>query len=404
MVALAAEASAFLLYEFWRLTLDGRVMGGVDLANQVVATHLWFSGAPVYGHVISAIYPPATYALLWPFLGWLSFGVARWLWALLSIASIAYLAIVILRETDVRGPLERAVVVLVLLAMYPIGQTTGNGQVGVWVLAILLSALLSLQRSRRGLGSDLVVALCLLLTLVKPTVSVPFLVVASLAGRGKRPVALAVAAYAGLTLLAAYFQPQGLIALIHDWLKVSSAQGAAHGPLYYADLPAWLGAAGLKQLIFPASAAVLAAFGYWTWRHRRVDLWLLLGVAGYASRFWAYHQSYDDIVMLFPMVALLRVATVNEENRGRQLAAALLLAATVAVMLMPSGLYVLPGSLLRVSFTTLETAVWLAGLGFLLIQVRATHPRALTSKRSLDLGTIPDTAPPGGGQVRGFLT
>lgn len=362
----------FLGYEFWRLTLDQAVMGGVDLSNQVLAVDHWFSGAPVYGHVVGAIYPPATYPLLWPFAGWFPFGVARWLWALLSVAGLVYLVLAVLRETGLRGRRERAIVALAVLAMYPAGQTIGNGQVGIGVVALLLYAMLVLRGPRRGLGSDLVVGLCLLLTLVKPTVSIPFLLVAFLAGRGKRPVLIAVASYALLTLLAAAYQPAGLTALIHQWLNVSSAQGASHGPIYYANVSAWLGAVGLKHLSFPASAAILAAFAYWTWRNRRVDLWLLLGVAGYVSRFWTYHQSYDDIVMLLPMVALIRVATWHGNDRGRRVAAALLLAATVAVMLVPSGLYFFPGSALKVSFTTLETVLWLAGLGFLLAQVRAT--------------------------------
>src|SRR5947209_8316008 len=176
VVALAVEAAVFLGYEFWRLTLDQAVMGGVDLANQVHATHNWFQGSPVYGHVISAIYPPGTYALLWPFVGWLDFGVARWLWALLSIISLAYLAIVVLRETGIRGRRERAVVVLALLAIYPVGQTIGDGQVMVCLLALVLYALLSPQRLRGGIGSEIAVALCLLMSLLKPTATVPFLV------------------------------------------------------------------------------------------------------------------------------------------------------------------------------------------------------------------------------------
>ena len=409
LVAIAAEAFAFLGYEFWRLALDRAVMGGVDLANQVLATHNWFTGTPVYGHVISAIYPPASYALLWPFIGWLQFGATRWLWAVLSVGSLVYLAIVVLRETGVRGSLERGIVVVVLLAIYPIGQTTGNGQVGVCVVALLVYALLSLQRSRSGIGSDLVVALCLLLALVKPTVSVPFLVVAFLATCRKRPVLLAVGAYAGLTLLAGSYQPEGLIALIQHWLKVSAAQAAAHGPIYYADVPAWLGTAGLKHWNLPASAAILTALGYWTWRHRRIDLWLLLGVAGYASRFWAYHQSYDDIVILFPMVALFRVATLNVEDRGRQVTASLLLAATVALMLVPSGLYVLPGSFLRALFTTLETVIWLVGLGFLLAQARSARvvsdrePGASRREVSLQGAAISANGRPIGGPTLSIL-
>jgi hypothetical protein len=372
-VAFAAEASVYLVYEFWRLVLDPGLMGGVDLRSRVRETHAWFGGLPVYGHIIPAVYPPATYALLWPFVGWIQFGAARWLWALVSIAALIYLAALVLRETGARKPVERAVIVLALLALYPTGQTIGDGQFLVAVLPLLLIALLLLQRPGRDVRTDLLAALCLLLTLVKFTAVVPFLVVACFAPWRKRPLVLVLLAYAGLTVLAAAYQRPGLTTLLHHWLKVSSDQAASHGTVYYANVQAWLAGAGLKGWILPVSAAILIALGYWTWRHRNADPWLLIGVAGYAARFWVYHGSYDDILIVFPMIALFRFAARGPEIRDRKIAAGLLLATTLAVMIVPGGLFLFPTALQGV-FTTFETVVWLTGLGFLLIEARANSP------------------------------
>jgi hypothetical protein len=373
VVALAAEASAGLLHEFWRLVLDPGTMGGVDLASRVRETHNWFDGVPIYGHVVTAVYPPGTYALLWPLVGWLDFGSARWLWASISVGSLAYLAVLIVRQTAVSRPLARAAVVVAMLAIYPTGQTIGNGQLLVPLLPLLLVALLLLQRPGRELGVDLLAALCLLVSLAKFTAVVPFIVVACFAPWRKRPLVLASLGYAGLTLVAAAYERPGVIKLLHQWLNVSSDEAATHGPAFYANVQAWLGGAGLKAWILPASVAILVALGYWTWRHRAIDPWLLIGVAAYASRFWSYHRSYDDVLILLPMVALLRIAAADVKDRNRDVTAALLLAATLAVLIVPGGLFFFPNALQGL-FTALETVVWLTGLGFLLIEARATNP------------------------------
>ncbi len=376
VAALAVESCAWLGYEFWRLLFQHGLMGAVDLGNRLRETHAWFSGLPVYGRIIPAVYPPATYALLWPFVGWLQFGAARWLWAAVSAAALACLAILLVRETGISSRLERAAVVLALLAMYPTGQTIGNGQLLVPVLPVLLVALLWIQRPARGFWQDALVALCLLLSLVKFPALLPFFAVAWFASWRKRPVSLALLAYGALTLLAASYQRVGLLRLLHEWSKVASAQAATHYTVDYANVQAWLGGAGMKAWIFPVSVAILVAFSYWAWRHRSADPWLLIGIAGYVARFWAYHRSYDDILIVLPMVALLRIAMGGDRARDRDVAAGVLLALTLAVLVVPEGLFFFPGPL-RPVFTTLETVIWLAGLGFLLVEARASEIAAV---------------------------
>jgi hypothetical protein len=97
-----------------------------------------------------------------------------------------------------------------LLAVYPTGQTIGNGQLLTLVLPPLLTGLLLLRRSDRGLEIDLLVALLLLVALVKPTASLPFLPVACVLSRGIRAVTVTCLGYVALTLVAASYQSAGL--------------------------------------------------------------------------------------------------------------------------------------------------------------------------------------------------
>jgi Glycosyltransferase family 87 len=366
---LATEASVFLSYEFWRLLLDPGSMGAFDLGLRLKETQAWFDGLPVYGRFTTAVYPPATYAILWPFVGWSRFDPARWLWGAMSVVSLIWLAILLVRESKAEGRLERALVVLVLLSVYPTGQTIGNGQLLTLVLPPLLTALLLLRRSRRSPVLDLVIAMLLVIAVVKPTGSVPFLILACFLAKGFRSLILVVLGYVGLTVLAALFQRPELPTLLHKWLDGSNELAASHGSSFYANVDAWMGSLGLKSWILPVSLGILVAFGLWTWLHRHIDVWLLIGVAALVARFWSYHRSYDDLLIVLSMLALFRIAKGGGSVRNYDVVAALVLSLTLAVMVVPSGVYFFP-SPLRVWFTSVETVIWIVGLAVLLVEAR----------------------------------
>ena len=80
-------AATRLAYQFWRLLIDRNPNGAIDLRIVHELVYLWFKGEALKEIILL----PATYALLWPFTGWLSFESSRWLWAVIYIASLAWL-------------------------------------------------------------------------------------------------------------------------------------------------------------------------------------------------------------------------------------------------------------------------------------------------------------------------
>ena len=50
--------------EFWRLTLDSSSIGAIDLKFRYIEVHRWFDGKPVYSELDKAVYPPASYVIL----------------------------------------------------------------------------------------------------------------------------------------------------------------------------------------------------------------------------------------------------------------------------------------------------------------------------------------------------
>ncbi len=359
---LALFALLKLSESFWRLLWDPGRFGACDLWHRCHEAHRWFAGTPVYEEK-TAIYPPASYALLWPFVGWLEFGAARWLWAFTSGAALVWMTSLLLAGSRAHSRLETALVVLLPLSMNATGVTVGNGQLLLHILAALLAAVMIAVR-RRDFGSDLLAALLLLGALVKPTISVPFFWAAiCLPGRW-RPALLAALGYAALTLFAAGFQPGGVLPLLSKWLQLGLAEAERGG---YGNLHIWLAAIGLRHWNVPASAIVLVLLGVWTAWRRSVDPWIILGVTAIVARIWAYHQVYDDVLIVVPMITLFRIAKDRPIDGDTDVLAGVLLVITAATMLVPARLS-WPDSPWLPVFATTHTLVWLAVLSFLLYE------------------------------------
>ena len=105
---MAIVATVWLAYEFWRLlwgwaaVWESSPSGAVDLKLRYREVHRWFAGMPtgVFGK-----YPPASYVLLWPLLGWPVFGLVRWLWVITTIGALIWLVYLVVKESgaDTQG-------------------------------------------------------------------------------------------------------------------------------------------------------------------------------------------------------------------------------------------------------------------------------------------------------------
>lgn len=366
---MAVLALVWLGYQFWRLLWEADPIwasspaGAVDLKMRHEEVHGWFAGIPIYGGPNTG-YPPASFVLFWPLLGWLELTPARWLWAVASIAALIWLIFLLIQETGAETWLERVFVALIPLAIYPTGATIGNGQLMVLLLPALVAGLARLQ-SQRGWRDDLFAACLMLIALVKPSVSVPFFWILLFVPRTWRPAALVVIGYLGLTFFAAAFQDSSLVAILREWLSGVSGLASWGG---YANLHALLAAVNLENWSLPASMLLLVALGVWVYRHRERDPWLLLGVTGFITRFWTYHGWYDDLLILLPMIAFYRIARRSTDERQGAVAG-VLFACTLLVMLAPGGLYLLPPPW-KTLYVIVQVLVWIVGLIFLLDQAR----------------------------------
>jgi hypothetical protein len=365
-------ALVWLGYEFWRLLWQSSAIwqssppGAVDLQLRHGEVRHWFAGRPIYSEIGSAVYPPASYVILWPLLGWLAVTPARWLWAVTTVAALGWLVYLVIRESGANTRLERVFVALIPLSMYATGATIGNGQLSVHLLPTLVAGLSMPHQGQCGWRKDFIAAALVLVALVKPSVSAPFFWVVLFVPGRLRPAILVVLGYILLTLLAAGFQEASVLSLIGDWLGRAQAGvewGAVNGGA--GNLHSWLSAVRLPAWNLPSSLLVSSALGVWVYCHRHVDLWLLLGVTALVARFWTYHGWYDDLLILLPIVSLFRIAKRGGSADRDAVVAGALMAITLLAMLAPGGLYLFPQPW-NTLYVAGQIIVWTTVLIFLL--------------------------------------
>ena len=368
----------------WRSTPNA----AIDLQDRYVEVHRWFAGVPVYSSMSAPTYPPASYATLWPLLGWMPLEAARWFWAVTTVAALAWMTWLVLRESGATGAWPSAAAALLLLAMNQTGVTIGNGQLILHVLPPLVAGLLLIHNGRGSLLEDLVASACVIFAMVKPTLAAPFLwlvLFAPASGADHRmwpwrlrPALLVAAGYTVLTFFAASFQDGSVLQQLREWINVAQIVSARGGD--YANLSAWLNDAGLARLVPAVSLVVFVALGLWLYRYRHVDLWVRLGVVAIVTRFLAYHRLYDDVLIVVAFVALFRIVTSVAANtnpvvepslpvaservaRDRTVAAALI-ATSMFFMLLPARMGTAPAPWHQI-FNVSHTVTWLGVLVFL---------------------------------------
>lgn len=370
------SAIVWLAYQFWRLLAGeaaiwpGSPVGAVDLRIIRGLVDKWLAGQPVYERLSAANYPPASHILLWPLLGWPPLGILRPYWAATTCLALAWLIHWALCACRAEMGAERSFIILLPLAMYATGATIGNGQLGVHLLPMMLVSATLAARSRGRWRDDILIAFLMLLALAKPSLSAPFFWLILLLPGRIRPALLTLLGYVGITLWAVAFQRDDLLTLVRDWLSVGTSESSWAGS---ANVHLWLGSLGWEGAMLPASLTLMGLLGWWIWRRRSADLLTLMGVTAIVARLWVYHNWYDDLLLLLPMLALFTIAKSSPRGMPAPAVASILLALTAALALAPGGLFLLPPPWNR-AYVAAQVAVWLMDLGFLMWAATPLNP------------------------------
>ena len=345
------------------LILETGGYGAFDLQLWHRGVQRWFAGLAVYGEVERGDYPPASYVLLWPLLGWLELAPARLLWAITALGALAWFAVIAVRESTANTRLQVIMIGLLPFSTYGTAAALRLGQIGNHVLPLLAAGLLLLYRGRGRWRDDLLAAALLLPVLVKPTLTAAFFWIVCFVPGRIRPIALITSGYLALTLFALRFQPVPLAERLFGWVGEPPQVLQGH-----ANIQKWLALVGLEAWMMPATVALLAALAIWVYRHRTADPWILIGVSALVARLFIHHRLYDDMLILLPMITLFRIARHGARPDDSDVRAGLLFAAAWITVHAPARWLQSPlsGPLLE----AVQSVVWIVALGFLVRRAR----------------------------------
>lgn len=372
-------AATWLSYETWRFFLDPTPLtkkhlspGAIDLYSRFTEVNAWFTTGRVYFGMHEAMHPPATFALLWPLLGILSWTWTKIVWFALSLVGLCWLSRQMIEHSLARTRLQRTFVGLMPFASYAAGAALGNGQLIPLVLPILLYVVLHLSRPVAAEGNrPWLASAAMLWALVQPTIAAPFFWLVLLVTDKKRYGITIAVCYLVLTLVSSYCSADSMLSkkppfrgtnVLQRWTD-KATKGAYHGSRLggYGSVHDLLAETTWEPAQVQAvSLLLLATLGAWVYAHRHVDLWLLIGITALLARFWTYHRWYDDLLLMLPLVSLFRVTQLPRYGTRAQRIALGLFLVVWGFSLAPGVLYTVP------VLVPLQVTTWLVVVVFLL--------------------------------------
>jgi hypothetical protein len=144
-------------------------------------------------------------------------------------------------------------------------------------------------------------------------------------------------AYAILTAIAGAAQDTTPWGILREWMDRTGGN-----PMYYlghSNLQKWVSMAGYPGLKFPLSMGLLGLLGIWLFIHRKIDIWIQIGVAAFVAHIWAYHRSFDDLIQILSLVGLYRIAGNERERETFRIASAVFFVLCWAALLIPARLF-----------------------------------------------------------------
>lgn len=386
---MAALASVWLSYQSYRYFADPRVIGdrevlegAIDLNQRYREVQAWIEGKPVYRTIGTAVYPPATYAILGIAFNAMSWTVTKAVWFVASLASVAWLSAMLVRHSMAVARHERLFIALMPFAFYATGAALGNGQLVLFVLPLVLAALLMLAQPALAQRDLWVGSLLMVLSLVQPTIAAPFFWIVMFRSPRLRAALIVIAGYAMLTGVALLFQMRALpsfggqanpIGVLDVWTRRAQG-GSAHGSTTggYGTVHNLLAELGIQGWNWPASLLLLALAGAWVFRHRRADIWVLMGVTAIIARFWTYHRWYDDLLLIVPLITLFRLMRMPTLAPRAKVLAASIFVWVWAFLLAPGVHFSIPSPQV---FIGIEIVGWLLALLFLVAYAETDRRR-----------------------------
>jgi hypothetical protein len=244
------------------------------------------------------VYPPWSY-LSGALLFWPPWPQVRVWFALVNFACLTWIIGFVVAYARDQPKLDRLLVVLSVTAIAAFCTTIGVGNYGVIVVALLVGAYQA-EEAGRPVLSGLLMGVALL----KPQLAGPFLLVALVRGRFRALAAAAIYLIVASTAIWMLSGTDPVRMLLQSARFAGVFANTTNGLLTLV-----LDVGVPYRLAAPLTAIVcLAIFTPLLWTNRERSPMLLFAIAAVTSRLWTYNLNTSNLILVFLLLALWRLA------------------------------------------------------------------------------------------------
>jgi len=354
---------AYFIKGFYHLTLDKK--GAIDLVFRWKEQQYIYRGLypydirigspnidPAIGAIESGGYPPWAFFTGFIFVPGIPLNLARYYFAALNLISLVILAIFSYRIGIPYGKVEALFSMSACLAFGSNGTTLLNGQYGIIINAFLIGMYWAIAKQKNTWAG-----LFLGIAMIKPNISALYFFILIVRRQFK-----------ALSAFFIYIIGASLIIwLITKIDPIYMSQRIVNQTKYFADegyssinILTNIGIEPVIATLLLAAVGVLVMTGiFYLWRNS--SLLTLFAIASVIGRVWTYHRFYDNVMLVFFLLALIEMSFENPRFLN------LLIMMLVAITLW------LPGRIVEIDnvgavVEFIQLVIWIAALIYLLIQ------------------------------------
>jgi len=309
-IVLFIIACLFLQHGFYNLLKDNNNLP-VDLALRYWHTKaLLLDQTNIFLYKEHPLYPPSFFIILSPILAFTKYNLADSIWALVNLVYLAIISIWLFNISDVDTLFKRLILPISFLCFHSIAQGIGIGQVTVFIIGNLVSYLWIKEFEKNKL-SRLIAIFCLTISLNKYSLLIPLAIVLLLNKKYRFDLLLAVI----FNMILSWIALNHVSSSFREFFSGLITNSTYVKQLGSLDFQSFISLLNLPNYIHYLIIILLFSLLMGLIITQKLpSIYDQFAIAALISRFFIYHAHYDNVILLFVVVALWKRITIANGN------------------------------------------------------------------------------------------
>lgn len=300
ILVLGCISVVYLVHGFSNLLIGDRLP--VDLALRYWQTKdLIFNQINIYAEQVHAQYPPSFFLFLSPVMGFTSYRYMNFLWLFVNVLSLVGISISLIRFSSTNSLPYKALLLLSFLSFHSIPHGLGVGQVSLLILACLMLSIVFLSKKDRTLLDFILGTFLLSISLGKYSLLIPFALILLFQKQFRKATLIAIV----LNLFISGIILHQVGSNIPEYVTTILSNASAVENLGSLDIQALTKFIGLPSIFNPIfSFGIVVGLLILIYKKKELTLFDQLALASLTARFFIYHAHYDNVILVFVLIAL----------------------------------------------------------------------------------------------------